>query len=73
MWCNHRLPAEYLESKVYNLFVQYIIVGNKIGEDIKRRIPTTAGNIPEGLNWKKPFKRRIKEINHLTNALTHPC
>jgi hypothetical protein len=58
---------------MYILFVQYIIIRDKIDEDIKRRIPTATGNIPEGLNWKKPFKRRIKEINHPTNALTHPC
>lgn len=70
---DYRLSPEDLKAQVNVLFVQYVVIRYKIDEDIQCCISTTTGYVTEGLNRQKPLKRRIKEINRPTNALTQPC
>lgn len=73
MRCYDCIPPKNSKSQLDILFVKNKIVGNKINKNIKHCIASATGDVPEGLQRNIPSEWRVKEINHPTNALTHPC
>ena len=64
--CYVRLECN--KPEIEHLFVQNIIIGNKIDQQAQRRIGTTAGCIMIGLQRHEPFYQRIEYIQHGENA-----
>lgn len=56
------------EPEVQHLLVEDIIIGNKIDQQAKRCIGTTAGCVMIGLQRHKFFNQRIEYIQHCENA-----
>ena len=52
-------------SHIHILFVQYIIISNKIYQDVHYGVRTTAGYISEGVDVYPFSKWLMKEINKL--------
>lgn len=69
----YRRPAEYVETEVYILFIEYIIVGKKVNQDIQCRISAPTSNVTEGLQRYIPPKRRIEKVDDIRNASAYPC
>jgi hypothetical protein len=59
------------KRKVYNTFIQYVIIADKIKENIQRGIASAAGQVAKSFNIHDLLKRRIKEIYYGNDNTLH--
>ena len=57
------------KTQIKRLFLENIIVGNKINKNIQKGISRPAGCIPEGLQWEDFVEGRIKKIDDRNDLL----
>jgi len=58
----HDMRTHSAHWRMNDLFIEYIIIGNKVDQDIKYGIPASAGCIPECLLRHEPAKPGIEKI-----------